>query len=470
MDRFYRKIEESTQVYLGERNKKYRKEFSQFFTSLSIAQLMSSKIKIEKEEITLLEPSAGLGILIYASVLELKKRNVKKIKITAVECDRNLCKILKENLKFLKEELINEVEIIFEVINDNFIELYGSCWKNNQLKIFEKKFEKFDIIISNPPFKKINKESKENSYFGNFIIGQPNIYHLFIALSLKLLKDDGQYVVISPKNYLGGRYTQNLRKFIFQEFSLIYLHLFDERNKVFGNEVLQEICVASFLKKDYENLEITYNGDLKKSFRTKISKILIPETYGLFFPRRKENIEFIEKISKNGLKLIEQNLKFNIGKVVQFRIEAKDKSIEVYDVQKEEVPLFIVNHVKRNLIEYRQIGKDYKYKNVSIVLNKRTESKVIKNENYVIFRKNVDYESEYFIQAAVYNKEEFNTEFIAIDNNLVYISEKNGLSIEKAFKICDYLNSKEFENYYKMINNSHTINAYEIEEMKFPLF
>ncbi len=470
MNRFYRKIEESTQVYLGERNKEYRKEFSQFFTSLSIAQLMSSKIIIEKEEITLLEPSAGLGILIYASVLELKNKNVKKIKITAIEYDKNLCEILEENLKFLKEELLNEIEITFEIINDNFIELYGNSWKNNQLKIFKEEFEKYDLIISNPPFKKINKESKENIYFDKFITGQPNIYHLFIALSLKLLEDKGQYIVISPKNYLGGRYTQNLRKFIFQEYSLIYLHLFDERNKVFGNEVLQEICIASFLKKICEDLVITYNGNLKNPFKIQTSKILLPETYGLFFPRKKEDMDLLEEVSKKGLKLSEQNLKFNIGKVVQFRIGEKDKSVELYDRKKGNIPLLIVSHIKRNSIEYKKIGKEYKQKNISITYNKETESKVIKNENYVIFRKNVDYESEYFIQAAVYDKKTFDTDFIAIDNNLVYISGKNEMCLEKAFKICNYLNSKEFENYYKMINNSHTINAYEIEEMIFPIF
>lgn len=470
MNRFYKKIEESTKAYLGERNKECRKKFSQFFTSLPIAQLMASKIKIQKEEITLLEPSAGLGVLIYLSVLELKKRNVKKIKITAIEYDENLCKILEENLKFLKEELAQEMEISFKINNNNFIELYGKFWGNNQLEIFEEKLEKYDLIISNPPFKKINKESKENIYFGKFITGQPNIYHLFIALSLKLLEDNGQYIVISPKNYLGGRYTQNLRKFIFQEYSLVYLHLFDERNKVFGNEVLQEICIASFLKRKCEDLEITYNENLKNPFKVKISKILVPGTYGLLFPRKKEDMELLEKVSKNGLKLLEQNLKFNIGKVVQFRIDDKDKSVELYNKDKEEIPLLIVSHIKRNTIEYKKIGREHKQKNISIVFNEHTENKVIKNENYVIFRKNVDYESEYFIQAAIYYKETFNTEFIAIDNNLVYISNENGMTKEQALRICDYLNSKEFESYYKMINNSHTINAYEIEEMIFPIF
>lgn len=470
MNRFYKRIEESTQTYLNERNKECRKKFSQFFTSLPIAQLMASKLKIQKEEITLLEPSAGLGVLIYSSVLELKKRNVKKIKITAVEYDETLCEILKENLKFLKEELTGKIEISFEIINNNFIELYGKLWKSNETKLSQEVLKKYDIIISNPPFKKINKSSKENIYFPKLIIGQPNIYHLFIALSLKLLNEKGQYIVISPKNYLGGSYTQNLRKFIFQEYSLVYLHLFDERKKVFGNEVLQEICVASFLKDKYEEIEISYNGDLEIPFKINISKILIPKTYRLFFPKKREDLDLLEKITKKGLKLTEQNLKFNIGKVVQFRINAEDKSSESYDNLKQQVPLLIVNHIKRNSIEYKPIGKEDKQKNISIRLNENTKSKVIKNENYVIFRKNVDYESEYFIQAVIYNKKMFKSDFIAIDNNLVYISGENGLSIKKAYKICSYLNSKEFENYYKMINNSHTINGYEINEMRFPIF
>ena len=95
----------------------------------------------------------------------------------------------------------------------------------------------------------------------------------------------------------------------------------------------------------------------------------------------------------------------------------------------------------------------------------------IKNENYVILRKNVDFESENFIQAAVYKKNTLKTEYLGIDNNLAYITSADGnLSLEKAKKICSFLNSRLFKNYYKMFNNSHTINSYEINNMLFPIF
>lgn len=474
MDRFYRKIQESTQIYLEKRNKEGRKQLSQFFTPLYIAELMASKIEINKyqEEITILEPSAGLGILLYCSVKRLLNTKVKKIIITAIEYDEELCIFLKENLGFLKKELEDKVEIEYEVINGNFIEVFEVFWTHNQPKKNEINLnKKFDLVISNPPFKKINKNSKDNIKFGNLIAGQPNIYHLFIALSLETLNYNGQYILISPKNYLGGKYTENLRKFIFDKYSLIYLHLFNERKKVFGNEVLQEICISKYVNKKEEEVEVMYNYDTKNSFKVNIKNIFLEKTCSLIFPQNKEGLDYIKEFLKKGKTLYDQGLKFNIGKVVQFRINEKNKSHERFDKKENNIPLLITNHIKRNKIEYQEIKTSGKEKVISISFNEDTKNKLIKNENYVIFRKNVDFESEYFIQATVYSKESFVTEYIAIDNNLVYISEdEKGLTLKKAQKICRYLNSKEFEKYYKMINNSHTINSYEINQMLFPIF
>lgn len=475
MEKFYKKIEETTKEYLKNKNKKYRKEFSQFFTSNSIAELMASKIEIDssKKEISLLEPSAGLGALIYSSVLRLKVLDIKKIEITAVEYDFEVCKILENNLHYLKTELKNEVDIRYKVINANFLELFGEKWEEKQLKLglMNNKNGEFDIIVSNPPFKKLGKDSKENKYFYNFIIGQPNIYHLFIALSLKLLKECGQYIVISPKNYLGGKYTEKLREFLFNNYSVVYLHLFDERNKIFGNEVLQEISIAKIVNEYKENIEITYNEERSSNFYIQIKKILSPSTYTLLFPRNKEDIELLNENIKEWKSLKEQNLKFNIGKIVQFRVNEEDKGSKKYIFERQEVPLLISNHVKRNEINYQEIGNNVKEKIVTIRLNDRTIKKLINNENYVIFRKNVDYESENFIQAALYRKDFFKAKYLAIDNNIAYINSKDGeLSLKRAQAICDYLNSKKFEFYFKLINHSHTMNSYDIENMLFPIF
>lgn len=467
MEKLYKKIQDTTEEYLSLRKKEYRKKYSQFFTPLTIAKIMVSKIRNNKlNEIKILEPAAGTGMLIYVLVLKLIKQNVKKIDITAIEMDLELHKILKDNLLYLKNELYEKGIIInFIILNTNFIEYFGENWEKNN--ILEE--EKYDIIISNPPYKKINKDSKENIYFKNFIKGQPNLYHLFIALSLKLLKKNGEYIVLSPKNYLGGKYTENLRKFIFDNFSIVLLHFFTKRNEIFGNEVLQEICITKIEKKVEEKVEISYDDN--EMFRLNFNEILLKNQFGLIFPKSKSQLINLNNRIAHWKTLKEQELMVNVGKVVQFRILEIDKRKEKYEKIEDGVPLYIVNHIKRGKIDYKEVKIGEKNKNITLIKNERTKTKLIKNENYVIFRKNIDYESKTFFKAAVHKKDNIKSEYLAIDNNLGYIKgEKNTLNIEKANKICDYLNSLEFEEYYKLICHSHTINNYDLQKILFPIF
>lgn len=477
MKAIYDYFEFNTNEYLLTKDKDYRKNFSQFFTPTDIAEFMVKDLKISNklDEIRILEPSAGTGNLILSAIkkITIDFKQIKKIYIEAIELDKELCKILENNLKFLKIELINIVEIDFVIFNNNFINLYGEEWKENKNTLFKsqiKTFKKFDLIISNPPYKKINKDSVENLYFENLIVGQPNIYHLFIALSLKLLSNLGSYILVSPKNYLGGKYTENLRKYIFNNFSLVQLHLFEERNKIFGNEVLQEVCISYFIKDKISDVQISYNKNIEKSFIIKIEKILLKTSNALLFPRKIRDLSWIDKIPDTWATLSKQNLEFKIGQVVLFRVKDEDKKNSMF--LEGEIPLLIVNHIFKNKINYCNIiGNHNENKIITLKYNERTKNKIIPNKNYVILRKNVDLNSKNFIQAAVYKKDDLKSSYIAIDNNLVYIEQREGeLSLNKAKAICKFLNTKLFAQYYKMLNNSHTINSYEINSMLFPNF
>ena len=472
MTEIYNFFEKTTKEYLGLKSKDYRKIYSQFFTPIEIAKLMLEDLEIpkDKDTIHILEPSAGTGILILSAIEKIifNNKNIKKIFVTAIEIDNELYKILNKNLDFLKKKIKN-IEIEIEVKNSNFIEEYGKYW-NETINLFSSNSKiQYDLIVSNPPYKKTTKYSKENIFFKGLIIGQPNLYHLFIALSLKVLADDGNYILISPKNYLGGKYTENLRNFIFDNYSLKRLHLFNERNKIFGNEVLQEICISHFVKKKIDNIKLTYNGNKDNPFYVKLEEILLDNSNALIFPKSKRELYYKNKFIDNFVLLKDQNLEFRVGEVVQFRIEEKDKLSTEFS--KNQVPLLIAHHIDRNKIHYSKIVVGKKNKNISLFFNERTRKKIIKNQNYVILRKNVDFESKDFIKAVVYNKKVFDTDFIGVDNNLAYIKAINGeLSLEKAEKICKFLNSRLFEIYYKMLNNSHTINSYEFSRMLFPKF
>lgn len=460
MEKIYNYFEKTTKKYLELKDKKYRKDLSQFFTAQKTAKLMVDKLEInfEKKELKILEPSAGMGILIVALVEKILRsyKKIKKLDIEVIEIDENIANILLENLEFLKKNISDKLEFNFFVKNKNFIDEYGKTWIEG---IADR--NKYDIIISNPPYKKIKKDDYKNSFFPELIDGQPNIYHLFIALSLKMLAKGGSYILISPKNYLGGRYTKNLRTFIFNNFYLKDIYLFDKRNKVFGSEVLQEICISYYMNEIKDKVRVHYNKE--KFFEVELRELLLANSNALILPKSEEDLKTKNRIVNEFILLKEQNLEFKIGKVVQFRIEDKYKFKQLG----KNIPLLLPHHIKRNEIKFQEINN----KNIAISLNEETQKKVIENKNYVILRKNVDFESKYFIQATVYDKTMFNSKFIAIDNNLAYIQKKSGeLSLKEANSICDFLNSELFEKYYKMVNSSHTINSYEMSNMLFPKF
>ena len=263
MDNIINIIKNSQDKYLEGKNKEYIKKKSQFFTPDDIAYKMIKTINLKnilsKETIYILEPSAGCGILIGTLIRELMNstNDIKEIYIDAYENDMELASLLRSNLikikKVAKEK--NNINIKYKVIQDNFIIRNRKKWSSN------KTFRGYDIIISNPPYKKINQESEEACIMNNIIHGQPNLYTLFIAMSIKMLNYDGIYTVLSPRNYLTGEYSKLLRKYILKKCSLKHIHSFGNRH-IFTS-VNQEVIISTFQAKQSDNkINIMYNEEI----------------------------------------------------------------------------------------------------------------------------------------------------------------------------------------------------------------
>lgn len=93
---------------------------------------------------------------------------------------------------------------------------------------------------------------------------------------------------------------------------------------------------------------------------------------------------------------------------------------------------------------------------------------LIKNSNYVLIRKNIDKKYEKLIHSVMYFNE-LECDKIAIDNGIIYFTnENNSLTEYEVRGLQCILKSKQFDDYYRMINSTHTINVYELENMNFP--
>lgn len=456
-------VEESQKKYIKKRKRVYLKENSQFFTPKYIADKMLNTINIKnlelKKNLKILEPSAGTGILIMYTLLFLfKNSNIKEIEFDIYELDAELFKTLKKNITSIKSYFDKmDSKIKFNLFNENFIE-------HNSVKWNKKNSYCYDLIIANPPFKKINQDSSESKVMKELIYGQPNIYTLFIAMSLKLLDHNGVFCVLSPRNYLSGEYSKKVRNFIFKDYQLSHIHTFDKRD-IF-QFVNQEVIISTYMKTSSKvKIEISHNGKFK--FKTDIENIIYDQgNKSILIPNKKSNLSLLKKFLSFSYSLKELGLKVSVGPIVQFRNQnflSRDVFSDNYS------PLLISNDIKEDNIIYY-----YNRKNIRKTHNKSINNKakyLLPNSNYLLLRKVTAKDDHNTIISTVLEKDFFNAKFIGLDNNLLYfhkINKDEEMSLEECYGLYGLINSCYFKEFYSLINGTHTINVSDFKNMQFP--
>lgn len=462
MNEIIKKFEESQIKYLNSKKKDYFKKNSQFFTPHDTACKMISTINFNNfenlTEMHILEPSAGCGILLPTLLINIfeKLPNIKLIYIDAYETDEYVANILRQNLSLLKKHVATlNITIKSKVMNKNFIIANKNTWPKNSS-------EKYDIIISNPPYKKINQDSSEAAIMNDLVYGQPNIYTLFIAMSLKLLKTNGIYTVLSPRNYLTGEYSTLLRKFVFDNYCLTYIHSF-KRGALFPN-VNQEVIISTYSKSKINDVNISFNGF--SSFSVNFDDIIINnDSMAICVPKTATDIKILKDHFHLECHLVDLGFKINVGPIVQFRNE-KYLSENIYS--NNTAPLLIAPDIQENnIIIYEERENLRKTHKKSVLLDNRH---LIKNSNYLLLRKVSTKNDQTLIVCAVSHKNYFKSEYLGLDNNLLYFSklDNTSLSLEECYGLYCFLNSSQFLSFYSIINGTHTINVTDFDKIGFP--
>ncbi|MCT4606976.1 MAG: Eco57I restriction-modification methylase domain-containing protein [Marinisporobacter sp.] len=449
--------------YLEKKSKGYLKEKSHYFTPQSIVNKMIDTIDLDnfkaKKSIRILEPSAGGGILILAIVFYiLEYSDIKEIDVDAYEIDEEVFKILEANICHLIKyfKLDKEINLRINLNNSNFICEKAKQWDFKNIK------GGYDIIISNPPYKKINKTCYEAKALKEISFGQPNLYSLFMALSLQLLNENGIYIVLSPRNYLSGMYNKKLREFIFSKYTLIKLHSFYNRN--FFKYVNQEVIISTFVRGEgNQNISISHND--KFECNVSLSSIIFDqENNSLIVPKSFRDIEIFNKMLRFDNTIKDLHVDISVGPVVQFR--ENFLSPEIYN--EEYAPLLVAKDVAENNIMYFERKNSRKTHKKSIGNNSK---QLINNSNYVVLRKVMAKDDNDIIVSAILTKEYFNHEYLGLDNNLLYFHNKDKnkeLTLDECYGIYCYINSEYFKQYYLLINSTHTINVTDFKNIKFP--
>lgn len=206
-------------------------------------------------------------------------KSIKEYKNLVAEYKNTESKIsksdLKEQIKTIKNKIFPTRQLsLFEQNNNKGVYQNSMEWMIEFPELLDENgvFNGFDIIIANPPYGLLNKKQNQkisietdsdltdflrnNIEYKSAITGMLNIYKFFILRGFKLLKQKGFFIQIFPLAFACDSSLKELRKFVFDNYSIIDIEAFPERDstrrRVFEHAKVS-VCIVSALRQTNKN-------------------------------------------------------------------------------------------------------------------------------------------------------------------------------------------------------------------------
>lgn len=453
-------IEKERLSHAIETTETHKKDFGQYLTPYAIAKYMANLFPKTNEEISILDPGAGIGTLSCALLDRIKeeKWNNPQINLTAYDIDASVVGSLSKNITTEGEKIINFSQNIFA---EDFL----------QKTSFEYSFgssEQFTHIIMNPPYKKIQAKSPAREYARVFGLETVNLYSAFVGASIAQLKDKGYLVAIIPRSFCNGVYYKPFRKYILEKCSIKHIHLFESRNKAFKDESVLQENIIIMLQKNAEqgNVEISYSSDSEFSdlksasvpFESVVNSCDTEKYINIPIPNQNKNEQLL---SINCSSLKETGLNVSTGTIVDFRVKDYIRK----EPEENTVPLLYPVH-------FRQFRTDWpkESKKPNAILNTDITAQMFAPAGfYVVVKRFSTKEEKKRIVASLISSEDINAPAFAFENHLnVFHNNKTGLSKDVAYGLTVWLNTTFLDEQFRLFSGHTQVNATDLRNLPYP--
>ena len=462
-------------LYADASVQKDKKHKGQFFTPLAISQFMGRlAAPSEKDSVSVLDPGCGLAILSCALIEHLvEDSKLETIALTLYETDKNVVPLTGIVLSYLQEWCKKQgIRMNYQLNESDFV--LDKCeYLDSDDSIFGAMNvgERFDYIISNPPYFKLAKDDVHTRSCASIVDGQTNIYALFMAICTKLLENDGQMIFITPRSFASGRYFQSFRDFLFRHVHIDLIHLFNTRKDTFSkDEVLQELVIMRMHPAgEVKNIIVSFSQGIrdldqphqKEYPATDIVDIDSVEKV-VYLPVDSRDEAILSMFRSWDGNMEKYGIKISTGPVVAFRAH----DFIVSEPGKDTVPLYWLHNVVKMLcahpVQKKDIGQYLK-------VTAETKTALLPNKNYVLLRRFSSKDASSRLVAAPYFGNMSQYEAVGIENKLNYIySPKGHLRRDEVMGLTALLDSEMFDAYFRTFNGNINVSATELRIIPLP--
>lgn len=426
-----------------------KQKLGQFFTPDYTAKFMVefSEYIPTKKKITILEPGVGLAIL-SATLVEylITFEIVEEIELTCYEIDEDLFNYTESVLSSIFFFCLKKNKrFTYNLIQKDFILSNRDVFSNRSHNL-----QKFDFIISNPPFFKLPNNDERVKLAANVIYGLPNIYNIFFYISTKLLEDNGKLLFLIPRSFCSGSHYKQIREHFIENIKLLKIHLFSSEEKIFHtHSVLYESVIVYAEKSTPSNsysINITHSNNIKEEVNINYNCNFTLNENIIELPTSNTDLAILVKMHSWNNSLFKSGFSITHGKLIITK--AENLLFNNNDLENL-VPMIWIYNIETGIFDFNAEDKYGKY----LINEPNTKKYIINNNNYIFLRRynNNDYIKR--IVATPYLKEYLDGNYLGIERLISFIEKSNYLiSKEEVFGVSAILNSQFVNSYLGMIN------------------
>jgi adenine-specific DNA-methyltransferase len=440
---------------------KRKSQLGQFLTPGTIARFMASLFSPTGGVCQLLDPGAGIGSLSSAFLERCASGELPfaAINVAAAEFDE----LLHDELANTFESYSKRLPLSFEIAGGDFIDksVYQLALGNGRT---------FTHAILNPPYKKINSDSRHRFLLRKVGIEAGNLYSAFLALTLAQMMRGGQVVAIVPRSFCNGPYYRPFRDYLLEHAAIQHIHLFDSRDSAFSeDEVLQENVILRLERGGSQGdvMITTSTDDTFEDLKSHIhafERIVFPDDPERFIhvPTSSE-LSALDLSKEVRYSLSDVGVQVSTGPVVDFRLKSHLRNMPARGT----VPLLYPAHFSGQATNWPRA--DLKKPN-AIQRNAETEKWLFPNGYYCVVRRFSSKEEQRRIIASVVEPAAFrDADMLGFENHLnVFHENKKGLSEPLARGLSVFLNSSVVDEWFRRFNGHTQVNATDLKSMKYP--
>ena len=448
-----------------------KQDLGQFFTPTPVADFMASLFELPFDEIHLLDAGAGEGALTEAFVRWAcsQEQRPRRLAVVAYEVDDRVLDRLRQTMERCAVLCGKRgIEFASEIRPSDFIEAALEFVRDD---LFRSAQSPFNAALLNPPYKKINSDSRTRRLLREAGIETSNLYTGFLTLAARMLCDGGELVSITPRSFCNGPYFRPFRREFLSLMSLERLHVFDSRSAAFQRDrVLQENLIVRAVKSRQHASEVVISsstgapGASVRELRRPYDDVIHPgdDEQFIHIMQGESHSAARDRVRRFTSSLSELGLNVSTGRVVDFRAKEHLRLDSVAGT----APLIYPCHFDAGFVCW---PKSPSKKPNAIADTSDTAELLVANQTYVLVKRFSAKEERRRIVANVFDPQRINCERVGFENHLNYF-HANGAGLEPtvARGLAAYLNSTAVDQYFRQFNGHTQVNATDLRNLPYP--